>query len=84
VFPSRHEEFPVAPLEAMGCGLSVAAASAPGVADIFNEGEDSGGLVAPTNDPTSLARNLARLLVLLCYKLCWTHLMSANLMAPGA
>jgi starch synthase len=58
VFPSRREGFPVAPLEAMACGLPTVAASAPGVADIFEEGEKSGGLIVPVGDVTSLAKNL--------------------------
>jgi glycosyltransferase involved in cell wall biosynthesis len=62
VFPSRREGFPVAPLEAMACGLPTVAASAPGVADIFDEGEKSGGLVVPVGDVTSLAKNLGLLL----------------------
>lgn len=62
VFPSRREGFPVAPLEAMACGLPVVAAAAPGIADIFNEGEDCGGLVVPTGDSTALARGLGRLI----------------------
>jgi glycosyltransferase involved in cell wall biosynthesis len=62
VFPSRREGFPVAPLEAMACGLPTVAASAPGIADIFDEGEKSGGLVVPVGDVTSLARNLGLLL----------------------
>jgi len=62
VFPSRHEGFPVAPLEAMACGLPTVAASAPGVADIFEQGEKSGGLVVPVGDVTSLAKNLGLLL----------------------
>jgi glycosyltransferase involved in cell wall biosynthesis len=62
VFPSRREGFPVAPLEAMACGLPTVAASAPGIADIFDEGEKSGGLVVPVGDVTSLVRNLGLLL----------------------
>jgi starch synthase len=62
VFPSRHEGFPVAPLEAMACGLPIVAASAPGVADIFDQGEECGGLIVPAGDATALARSLGRLL----------------------
>lgn len=62
VFPSRREGFPVAPLEAMACGLPIVAASAPGVADILDEGAKSGGLVVPVGDATSLAKNLGLLL----------------------
>ena len=62
VFPSRREGFPVAPLEAMACGLPIVASSAPGVADIFEEGEKSGGLVVPVGDVASLAKNLGFLL----------------------
>jgi len=62
VFPSRREGFPVAPLEAMACGLPVVAASAPGVVDIFNQGEESGGLLVPVGDIAALAKNLALLL----------------------
>jgi starch synthase len=62
VFPSRREGFPVAPLEAMACGLPIVAASAPGVADIFDEGEKSGGLVVPVGDVASLSKNLGFLL----------------------
>jgi glycosyltransferase involved in cell wall biosynthesis len=61
-FPSRHEGFPVSPLEAMACGLPVVAADAPGVRDIFDEGEASGGLVVERENVTQLAEALARVL----------------------
>jgi len=62
VFPSRHEGFPVAPLEAMACSLPLVAANAPGIADIFEDGENSGGLVVPVNDPVTFAQALGRIL----------------------
>jgi glycosyltransferase involved in cell wall biosynthesis len=46
----------------MACGLPTVAASAPGIADIFDEGEKSGGLVVPVGDVISLANNLGLLL----------------------
>jgi glycosyltransferase involved in cell wall biosynthesis len=60
--PSRHEGFPVAPVEAMACGLPVVAADAPGVPDILKEGEVSGGLIVPCGDATALALALGRVL----------------------
>lgn len=62
VFPSRHEGFPVAPLEAMACGLPVVAAAAQGIPDILSEGEASGGIVVPRDDAPALARALGRVL----------------------
>jgi glycosyltransferase involved in cell wall biosynthesis len=61
-FPSRYEGMPVAPTEAMACGLPVVASDASGVRDIFENGEDSGGLIVPTNDAGAFAQALCRLL----------------------
>ena len=60
--PSRQEGFPVAPIEAMACGLPVVAADAAGVPDILEEGEAHGGLVVPRGDATALASVLGRVL----------------------
>lgn len=60
--PSRWEGFPVAPIEAMACGLPVVAADAQGVSDIFEKGEASGGLVVPRENPQALAAAIGRIL----------------------
>ena len=60
--PSRHEGFPVAPIEAMSCSLPVVATDAPGVPEILEGGEASGGLVVPRGDATALASALGRIL----------------------
>lgn len=61
-FPSRHEGFPVAPIEAMAAALPVVAAAAPGVEDIFGEGEAAGGVVVPVGDVGGFASGLLRVL----------------------
>ncbi len=61
-FPSRQEGFPVAPIEAMSCGLPVVAADASGIADILEGEEESGGMIVPRGDASALAIALGRLL----------------------
>jgi glycosyltransferase involved in cell wall biosynthesis len=62
VFSSRGEGFPVAPMEAMACGLPVVASKARGIADIFPRGEESGGVLVPTGDALALAAGVMRIL----------------------
>jgi glycosyltransferase involved in cell wall biosynthesis len=57
-FPSRHEGLPVAPLEALACGLPVVGADAQGVRDVVGDC----GSVVPRDDPTALADALGKLL----------------------
>lgn len=61
-FPSVFEGFPVAPIEAMACGLPLVAAAASGVPDILNQGEASGGLLVPCGDVVAFQSALDRLL----------------------
>lgn len=61
-FPSRHEGFAVAPLEAMACGLAIVAADASGIPDLIGGGDASGGIVVPRGDPDRFADALGRLL----------------------
>jgi glycosyltransferase involved in cell wall biosynthesis len=61
VFPSRHEGFAVAPMEAMACGRAVVACDAPGVADLIRGGEKAGGIMVGKN-AGKLARAMGGLL----------------------
>lgn len=62
VFPSRYEGFPVAPIEALACGLPVVASDGEGIREILEGGEASGGVVVPPEDPQALASAVALLL----------------------
>lgn len=62
VLPSRHEGFPVAPIEAMASGLPIVAADAPGIPDILEDGELSGGLMVAREDAVALADGISKVL----------------------
>jgi glycosyltransferase involved in cell wall biosynthesis len=61
-FPSVFEGFPVAPLEAMACGLPLVAAAASGIPEILEGGESSGGLLVPRGDVAAFTSALRRTL----------------------
>jgi glycosyltransferase involved in cell wall biosynthesis len=61
-FPSRNEGFPVALMEAMACAVPVVAADIPGVRDVLEGGEASGGVIVPPEDPAAMAHALCSLL----------------------
>src|SRR5206468_2656019 len=63
VLASRHEGFPVAPLEAITAGLPVVASLASGVRDIFPRGELDGAILVEPGDVDALAEGLRVLLI---------------------
>lgn len=63
VLASRREGFPLAPLEAMGCGLPVVASAVGGIADIFPRSEEDGGVIVPIGDASAMALALERLML---------------------
>jgi glycosyltransferase involved in cell wall biosynthesis len=62
VTASRVEGMPVAPLEAMACGLPLVATDAQGIEDILAEGEASGGIMVQREDHDGLAGAIKRLM----------------------
>lgn len=62
VFPSRLEGFPVAPIEAMACGLPIVASAASGVPEIVGSEAEGAGLIVPVDDATALAEAMNRML----------------------
>jgi len=61
VMASRLEGMPVAPLEAMACGLPIVATDAQGLPEILAGGEASGGLMVGRERPEETAAALRRL-----------------------
>lgn len=61
VTASRVEGMPVAPLEAMACGLPIIATDANGLTDILSGGEACGGLIVKRGDVAGFSRALTRM-----------------------
>jgi glycosyltransferase involved in cell wall biosynthesis len=62
VMASRHEGFPVAPLEGMACGLPIIATAVPGIAELMGEEAPLPGITVPVTDVAALSDALSRLL----------------------
>ena len=59
---SRHEGFPVAPLEGMACGLPVVATAVPGMAEIMGDKDPLPRITVPLADAAALANAMQKLL----------------------
>lgn len=57
VFTSRREGFPVAPAEAIACGLPVVGSDVPGMRDVIGDG----GIVVPREDAERTAEEIVRI-----------------------
>jgi glycosyltransferase involved in cell wall biosynthesis len=62
IMASRHEGFPVAPLEGMACGLPIVATAVSGVSELMGEEAPLPGIAVPIADVAALAVALERLL----------------------
>jgi len=62
VMSSRKEGFPVAPLEAMACGLPIVSCNVEGMVDILPDREESGGIIVEKLNSKELAEAVERVL----------------------